>query len=222
MSRLGVRIGLAAGMAGAPGAAAPAVAPPAPAVAPPARSAVAASAGRTESAAGGTEARPPLDAGRAAMLEAVAAGAGAGAPTGARAGAVPSTAGRGRVVVARGCDPAMADRAATMLPPLLDGAVVVTATDDDRFLRLLSEGGDGRYAAVLLAPGACRWSARNAPIPGANEATRGWGIDRYRAEVAARLGADVPVVATAEERELVPLLRAALGLGAGPAGAEGG
>ena len=50
------------------------------------------------------------------------------------------------------------------------------------------------------------------PIPGGNKMTTGWDLDRYYRAVREKLGADVPIVGTPSEAEIVPLLRKALGL----------
>ena len=96
-----------------------------------------------------------------------------------------------------------------MLPPMLGGAQILTATDDDHFIKLLS--GDVKFDVIFFAPGACRWSAAKKPIPGGNSATAGWGIDQYKA-FAREKQPDARIVETVEEREIVPLLRSALEL----------
>ena len=141
------------------------------------------------------------DRARAAMFAVVASGGAAAAARGGDA--------RGRVVLARGCDPRMAAHSQTMLPPLLSGATIIATTDDEAFFRELAA--PRRLDAVLLAPGACRWSAARQPIPGGNARTAGWGVDEYTVAVG-KVHPGVPVVATASEAEVVPLLRAALGL----------
>lgn len=115
---------------------------------------------------------------------------------------------RAKVVLVRGCDPIMAERAGKMLPPLIGHATIVSATDDATFLPLL----DSRtFDVVLFAPGACRHDAAKRKIPGGSAATHGWTLDDYRAKVrATQVG--VPIVETTEERQIVPRLRAALEL----------
>lgn len=120
------------------------------------------------------------------------------------------TAGASKTVLARGCDPVMAQRAGQMLPPMLDGATVIGCTSDDELFKHLSSG--KKFDAVFFAPGACRYNAARAPIPGGNSKTKGWSLAEYRAAVREHLGADVPIVETTEEREIVPLLRKALRL----------
>ena len=112
-------------------------------------------------------------------------------------------------VLARGCDPVMAQRARQMLPPLIGDANLVSCTDDDEFFRLLA----GRqYDAVFFAPGACRYSAAKQPIPGGNDATKGWTLDDYKQRVREVQGDAVVIVETTREPEIVPLMRRALGL----------
>jgi hypothetical protein len=115
----------------------------------------------------------------------------------------------GKYIIARGCDPQMAARAGTMLPPLLGNANIESFTDDVAFFKQLRGG--RKYDVVFFAPGACRYSAAKSPIPGGNEETRGWGLDEYKAVVREAQG-DVPIVETTKEPEIVPLLRRALGL----------
>jgi hypothetical protein len=73
--------------------------------------------------------------------------------------------------------------------------------------------GRGVYQAVFFAPGACRFSAARQAIPGGNAATRGWSLEQYREAVRTHLGPDVPIVEALDEADVVPNLRAALGLG---------
>ena len=102
----------------------------------------------------------------------------------------------------------MAARAGKMLPPLLGNVKMVGVTSDDDFFRLLQEE---KFDVVSFAPGACRYSAQRQPIPGGNAATAGWSLEEYRAKVR-ELQGDVPIVESTEERNMVPLLRNALGL----------
>mmetsp|Transcript_6466 Transcript_6466/g.9610 ORF Transcript_6466/g.9610 Transcript_6466/m.9610 type:complete len:105 (+) Transcript_6466:10-324(+) len=103
----------------------------------------------------------------------------------------------------------MAERSKGFLPQLIGNAQIETTTDDVAFLAAISQR---KYDVVCFAPGACRWSAAKKPIPGGNEATRGWGLDEYRDFVRLHQGADVPIVETTQEPDLVPLLRQALKL----------
>jgi hypothetical protein len=113
-----------------------------------------------------------------------------------------------KTILVRGCDPVMAERAGEMLPPLLGGVTIEAATQDDVFFELLSSK---KYDAVFFAPGACRWSAARKPIPGGNAETAGWSLDDYRIKVS-QLQPSAKIVETCEERDIVPLLRQALGL----------
>ena len=114
-----------------------------------------------------------------------------------------------KTILVRGCDPVMAERAGQMLPPLLGGVTIEAATQDDVFFELL--GSSKKYDAVFFAPGACRWSAASKPIPGGNAETAGWSLDDYRIKVQ-QLQPSTKIVETCEERDIVPLLRQALGL----------
>jgi len=113
-----------------------------------------------------------------------------------------------KTILVRGCDPIMAERAGEMLPPLLGGVTIEAATQDDVFFELLNSK---KYDAVFFAPGACRWSAARKPIPGGNAESAGWSLDDYRVKVQ-KLQPSAKVVETCEERDIVPLLRQALGL----------
>ena len=113
-----------------------------------------------------------------------------------------------KTILVRGCDPVMAQRAGEMLPPLLGNVNIEAATQDDVFFELLSSK---KYDAVFFAPGACRWSAARKPIPGGNAETAGWSLDDYRVKVQ-QLQPSAKVVETCEEKDIVPLLRQALGL----------
>ena len=72
------------------------------------------------------------------------------------------------------------------------------------------------WDVIAFAPGACRYNAAKKPIPGGNEHSKGWSLDEYKREVKRIQGekgkADVPIVETVEEKEMVPLLREALNL----------
>lgn len=114
-----------------------------------------------------------------------------------------------KAIIVRGCDPEMAARAGKMLPPLLGNVKMIGVTSDDEFFKLLRET---QFDVVTFAPGACRFSAARQPIPGGNPATAGWTLEEYRAKVKELQGADVPIVESTEERDMVPLLRNALGL----------
>jgi hypothetical protein len=73
---------------------------------------------------------------------------------GAVGASMPGDASR-KTILARGCDPVMAERSKAMLPPLLGGASIQTTTDDDDFITLLQER---KYDVIFFAPGACRYS----------------------------------------------------------------
>ena len=91
---------------------------------------------------------------------------------------------------------------------MLGNAKVVGVTDDDTFFATLAEK---KFDVILFAPGACRFDAAKKPIPGGNSASAGWSLEQYRAKVRETQG-DAPIVETTEEKNIVPLLRKALGL----------
>ena len=110
-------------------------------------------------------------------------------------------------ILARGCDPQMALRASTVMPPLLGGVEFVSCTNDDDFLEKLQERA---WSVVFFAPGACRYNAANMPIPGGRAHTIGWGLEEYRALVREYQGDQICIVETTDEREIIPRLRQAL------------
>ena len=110
-------------------------------------------------------------------------------------------------ILARGCDPQMAQRASKMLPPHLGNTQLVTATNDDDFIEKLHSK---KWSVVFFAPGACRYNAAKRPIPGATDHTRGWSLAQYRALVRQLQGEGVRIVETTDERKIIPLLRRAL------------
>lgn len=113
----------------------------------------------------------------------------------------------GKSVLCRGCDPQMATRASAMVVPLLGNPEFVSCCDDDDFIAKLQEK---KWSVIFFAPGACRYSAARMQIPGARSNTKGWTLKQYRTLVQQHQGADVPIVETTEEREVVPRLRSAL------------
>mmetsp|Transcript_19997 Transcript_19997/g.41629 ORF Transcript_19997/g.41629 Transcript_19997/m.41629 type:complete len:144 (+) Transcript_19997:319-750(+) len=115
----------------------------------------------------------------------------------------------GKSILIRGCDPVMAERAGKMLPPMLGNVKMTSATSDDVFLKLLETE---KFHVVTFAPGACRYDAAKQPIPGGNDTTAGWTLEQYRALVREKQGEAIAIVESTEERQMVPLLRAALGL----------
>ena len=116
----------------------------------------------------------------------------------------------GKTILMRGCDPVMAERAGAMLPPLLGNVQIVAVTTDAEFFDLLAS--EQRFDVVGFAPGACRYSAARQTIPVGDATTKSWTLEEYKAKVREHQGAEVPIVETLAEAEIVPLLRGALGL----------
>ena len=110
-------------------------------------------------------------------------------------------------ILVRGCDPEMGRRAIKLLPPVLGNPEMVSITNDDDFITELQSK---KWSVILFAPGACRYDARTLPIPGSRSQTKGWGLTEYRNLVRKHQGEDVNIVETTDERQIVPLLRAAL------------
>eukprot|EP00943_MAST-04B_sp_MAST-4B-sp1_P009136 g9136.t1 len=113
----------------------------------------------------------------------------------------------GKSILARGCDPVMAERAGEMLPPQLGNPKFITCTNDDDFLEKIS---NQKWNIVMFAPGACRYNAAKQPIPGGRAATKGWNLDQYKQLVREHQGKNVQIVETVDERQIIPLLRQAL------------
>ena len=151
---------------------------------------------------------------RSALFAEVAAGAAAAAAGTPAAAALADAS--GKLVLARGCDPVMAARSQSFLPPLLNNARVdAYSSDADFFAQLarIRSGGAQRPDVVFFAPGACRWSEARQPIPGGIPGvSHGWSLQQYHERVREELGADICIVGTTREAEIVPLLRQALKL----------
>ena len=110
-------------------------------------------------------------------------------------------------ILARACDPAMAQHAAVAISALVGDPEYIAATNDEDFIEKLN---DRSWSVVFFAPGACRFSAARMPIPGGNDTTRGWSLEQYRNLVRETQGDGVKIVETQDEAESVPLLREAL------------
>jgi hypothetical protein len=110
-------------------------------------------------------------------------------------------------ILARGCDPHLSASAARALPPLMGNPSYVPTTDDEAFVEQLRSRS---WSVVYFAPGACRYSAANQPIPGGNSETSGWTLAEYRELVHQHQGEEVQIVETPRESEALDLLRDAL------------
>jgi len=110
-------------------------------------------------------------------------------------------------ILTRACDPATAQHAAQAIPPCIGNPEYVAATSDDDFINQLRSR---EWSVVFFAPGACRFSARGAAIPGGNEKTAGWSLDQYRTLAKRTQGEHVQIVEAMHEAETIELLAAAL------------
>ena len=110
-------------------------------------------------------------------------------------------------ILARGCDPRASLEASRSLPPLLGNPEYVPTTNDVDFIEQLESRA---WSVVFFAPGACRFSAGQLPIPGGSPKTQGWTLEEYRELVGRHQGDKVRIVETVEERRTVDLLRRAL------------
>ena len=72
------------------------------------------------------------------------------------------------------------------------------------FVKLIE--GKHRFTVVFFAPGACRYDAARQPIPGGNDRTKGWSLEKYREFVKEHQGDTISIVETLEESQIIPLL----------------
>ena len=110
-------------------------------------------------------------------------------------------------ILARGCDPIMAERAIELMPQMLGNPEMVAVTNDDDFIRELQMK---KWSVIHFAPGACRYAASKFPIPGSRKITNGWGVEQYRELVRKHQGENVKIIETTEECQIIGLLRKAL------------
>jgi hypothetical protein len=110
-------------------------------------------------------------------------------------------------ILARGCDPFVSAEAARAIPPLVGNPEYVATTNDEDFIDKLQSRD---WSVVFFAPGACRFSAANQPIPGGNSRTKGWTLEQYRELVRKHQGERTVIVETPDESETVRLLKEAL------------
>lgn len=113
----------------------------------------------------------------------------------------------GKSILARGCDPEMGRRSQKVLPPLLGNPEMVSVYNDHDFIAQLKSK---KWAVVFFAPGACRYDHAHLPIPGNIELTKDWSLEEYRALVHQYQGAQVQIVETMDEQQIVPFLKKAL------------
>jgi hypothetical protein len=106
-------------------------------------------------------------------------------------------------ILALGCDPFASPEASSAIPPLVGNPEYIPTTTGEEFFEQLRSRS---WSVVFLAPGACRFSAAERPIPGGNSATAGWTLEQYREVVHAEQGEDIPIVETLDERETVRFL----------------
>ena len=110
-------------------------------------------------------------------------------------------------ILARGCDPLASMEASKAIPPLIGNPEYVPTTNDEDFIEKLQSR---EWSVVFFAPGACRFSSANQPIPGGNSRTHGWTLEQYRELVRKHQGHQIAIVETLDERETVSLLAEAL------------
>lgn len=110
-------------------------------------------------------------------------------------------------ILARGCDPSMSLHASKMIPPLVGNPEYVPTTNDADFIEKLKSE---KWSVIFFAPGACRYSAAELPIPGGNIDTKGWTLEQYRELVYKHQGKSVEIVEAMDESQTVALLKVAL------------
>ena len=67
------------------------------------------------------------------------------------------------------------------------------------------------WSVIFFAPGACRFSAAERPIPGGNSHTKGWTLEQYRELVRKLQGDKIQIVEdTGMKERPVSLLKKAL------------
>jgi hypothetical protein len=110
-------------------------------------------------------------------------------------------------ILARGCDPFASLEASKAIPPLIGNPEYVPTTNDTDFVEKLKSRD---WSVIFFAPGACRFSAAEQPIPGGNSQTKGWTLEQYRELVRKHQGSSIQIVETQEERKTVSLLKSAL------------
>ena len=85
--------------------------------------------------------------------------------------------------------------------------MLTPTTNDEDFIEKLQSR---EWSVVFFAPGACRFSAANQPIPGGSTQTNGWTLEEYRELVRKHQSDKIQIVETPDERETVSLLNEAL------------
>jgi hypothetical protein len=110
-------------------------------------------------------------------------------------------------ILARGCDPHASLEASRAIPPLIGNPEYVPTTNDNELIEQLQSRA---WSVVFFAPGACRFSAANKPIPGSSVQTKGWSLDEYRKLIHSHQGDGIQIVEALDERQTIALLEEAL------------
>lgn len=110
-------------------------------------------------------------------------------------------------ILARGCDPTLSLQFSKMVPPLVGNAEYIPTTNDVDFVEKLNSR---KWSVVYFAPGACRFSAAKQQIPGGNNDTKGWTLEKYKALIHKLQGEDIQIVESLYEQGAIELLNNAL------------
>jgi hypothetical protein len=110
-------------------------------------------------------------------------------------------------VLARGCDPVLSEQFASVAPALTGGAEYVPTWNDADFIEKLQSE---KWSVVYFAPGACRYSAAQQPIPGGNMITEGWSLENYITLAKELQGQDLEIAESPFESNSLDALKAAL------------
>lgn len=110
-------------------------------------------------------------------------------------------------ILARGCDPVLSSNFARIAPSLTGNAEYVPTTDDDTFIKKLTEE---KWSVIYFAPGACRFDVAKQQIPGGISRTAGWSLEQYHDLIYRLQGEQVRIVETPFEEKSIQLLNEAL------------
>lgn len=112
-----------------------------------------------------------------------------------------------KFVLARACNPDLAQRFAQVVPSHIGNAKYIAATNDDDFIKKLETE---QWSVVYMAPGACRQIVAAQPLSGSNARTDGWTFVDYQKLIYELQGDDIQIVESINEAGAIQLLNDAL------------